>query len=67
MGGKIEDNNCCNSFFKSTTDSARRNRNMILQFVITWAVASKNKLVHVVSDLFVRISKQLKYNAIINP
>lgn len=29
--------------------------------------ASKNTLVHVVSDLFVRISKQLKYYAIINP
>ena len=30
-------------------------------------VASKNALVHIVSDLFVRITKQLKYYTIINP
>ncbi|MBT3244179.1 MAG: hypothetical protein HN352_13605 [Bacteroidetes bacterium] len=55
------------SFFKPTTDSARRNRNMIIQLVIVWVVASKNTLVHVVSGIFVRISKQLKYYTIINP
>lgn len=27
------------SFFKPTTDSARRNRNMVVQFVLIWAVA----------------------------
>jgi len=27
------------SFFKPTTDSARRNRNMVIQFVVIWAVA----------------------------
>ncbi len=55
------------NLIKPTTDSARRNRNMILQLVIVWAVASKNALVHFVSDLFVRITKHLKYYTIINP
>lgn len=27
------------SFFKPTTDSARRNRNMVVQFVLIWAIA----------------------------
>ena len=27
------------SFFKPTTDSARRNRNMVVQFILIWAVA----------------------------
>ena len=27
------------SFFKPTTDSARRNRNMVVQFVLIWTIA----------------------------
>ncbi|MBN1387958.1 MAG: hypothetical protein JW965_05890 [Bacteroidales bacterium] len=27
------------SFFKPTTDSARRNRNMVIQLVLIWAIA----------------------------
>lgn len=33
------ENNYHISFFKPTTDSARRNRNIIVQFVLIWAVA----------------------------
>ena len=34
-----QQNDYHSSFFKPTTDSARRNRNIVVQFVIIWAVA----------------------------